>query len=328
MSITKRNMLGGFFGGLAGIFLGYYVNTTLIPFWVTFGVILGWWAEEIRQTAMSTSSRPLSTVVNFLFRTVKLPIDLYQFASVDKQNLAHVTHLSAWVGWIVVSVWMVRQLLAWYEVPGYATTLPLLFTVFFGLAGGMVWKGYTSTLRERLLEILSQYGFIPLFFYSLLMYIRHTVGVILFVAISISIISVSILSMMIVVPIMVVVMALWKMLCVANKPGHWLCLGVTLLTTLFSWKGLSQYFDNLLILWSVALITGMASGFVTEMVRRVFDHFLQTETGKKLSILLSLEGPDGIDKLYFDYIFFSVIASFFQSNKAGRMIRKVCLGMT
>jgi len=63
---------------------------------------------------------------------------------------------------------------------------------------------------------------------------------------------------------------------IAVKKGHFLCFGVTLITTsIFAWQSY-PYLNNQAVLWSVALIAGCVSGILTEAIRRViaglFEH--------------------------------------------------------
>jgi len=52
------------------------------------------------------------------------------------------------------------------------------------------------------------------------------------------------------------------------RRGHWLCLGVTMTVTTLVVYFLNPYFGNISILWATALGAGMASGGLTEGLRR------------------------------------------------------------
>ncbi len=46
-SVSTRNLIGGFFGGIVGILASWYMDPTALPFGVLLGVIVGWWNEDI-----------------------------------------------------------------------------------------------------------------------------------------------------------------------------------------------------------------------------------------------------------------------------------------
>lgn len=71
---------------------------------------------------------------------------------------------------------------------------------------------------------------------------------------------------------------------VAIRSGHWLCLGTTMTVTVLSALFFSPYFGNRYMLWSVAFATGIASGIVTEAVRRSIAWlFTNTIRGKEFA---------------------------------------------
>ena len=51
-SITKRNLTGGFFGGIMGIFSFGYIHPCVLPIGCLLGVLGGWWYQEIFQSAI------------------------------------------------------------------------------------------------------------------------------------------------------------------------------------------------------------------------------------------------------------------------------------
>ncbi len=70
------------------------------------------------------------------------------------------------------------------------------------------------------------------------------------------------------VPVAVVLLFLKALYEIAIRRGHFLCLGVTLITTsIFAWQTY-PYFNNRAILLTIALATGCFSGALTEVIRR------------------------------------------------------------
>ena len=55
---------------------------------------------------------------------------------------------------------------------------------------------------------------------------------------------------------------------IVMRKGHWICLGTTMAVTVISAWIFHSYFENAHILWGIALSTGMASGALTEAIRR------------------------------------------------------------
>lgn len=54
-----------------------------------------------------------------------------------------------------------------------------------------------------------------------------------------------------------------------RRPNHWLCVGITLITTLAFGFMTNGYITNTLTLWIIALTTGVISGIATELARKV-----------------------------------------------------------
>ncbi len=51
-SITKKNVTGGFLGGILGILSFGYIHPAVLPLGCVFGVLIGWWYQEILQSAL------------------------------------------------------------------------------------------------------------------------------------------------------------------------------------------------------------------------------------------------------------------------------------
>lgn len=72
--------------------------------------------------------------------------------------------------------------------------------------------------------------------------------------------------------------SLWK---IAQRSAHWWCFVVTLVVTTTSAIMFYDKFNNELILWLVALCTGLVSGIVSESLRRFGLWWGDTKTGEK-----------------------------------------------
>lgn len=60
-TVTARNFLGGFFGGVLGILVSWRVDPLALPLGVLFGVVLGWWHEEIFHLFQNAHHRAKTT---------------------------------------------------------------------------------------------------------------------------------------------------------------------------------------------------------------------------------------------------------------------------
>jgi hypothetical protein len=66
---------------------------------------------------------------------------------------------------------------------------------------------------------------------------------------------------------------------IAQRSAHWWCFGVTLVTTVVSALVFYNGFNNELVLWTVALCTGLTSGALTEGLRHLGLWWSKTDIG-------------------------------------------------
>jgi hypothetical protein len=114
-----------------------------------------------------------------------------------------------------------------------------------------------------------------------------------------------------------------------KQAGHWLCFGVTLITTMTSWFVFRHSFGNELAAWTVALITGIASGGLTETLRRPLAIFYEnTKVGVWFRSSpwekLVGSGEDG----YMDFLFDRAAGFWFQQHRPARILRAMCFSTT
>jgi hypothetical protein len=83
----------------------------------------------------------------------------------------------------------------------------------------------------------------------------------------------------IVIPLSVFIWSIKKIQQIAIRTDYWLCLAATMIITILSAWQFYSYFTNEYALWSIAFMTGFASGIATEGIRRGILWIL-TETSK------------------------------------------------
>lgn len=85
---------------------------------------------------------------------------------------------------------------------------------------------------------------------------------------------------LVVVPVATFVTFMVGLYKIAQRSAHWWCFGITLVTTSISALIFYDNFGNDIVLWTIALCTGLASGGVTEGMRRVGLWWSSTATGQ------------------------------------------------
>lgn len=85
---------------------------------------------------------------------------------------------------------------------------------------------------------------------------------------------------LVIVPVATFVTFMVGLYKIAQRSAHWWCFGITLVTTSISALVFYDSFGNEAVLWTVALCTGLASGVVTEVMRRAGLWWSSTATGQ------------------------------------------------
>ncbi len=78
-SVTSRNFLGSFLGGFLGMLAFGYIHAALLPFGVAFGVIIGWWYEDILAVISDSYRRSVrfgKSCWNFLASSAMRPVQV------------------------------------------------------------------------------------------------------------------------------------------------------------------------------------------------------------------------------------------------------------
>lgn len=84
----------------------------------------------------------------------------------------------------------------------------------------------------------------------------------------------------VVVPVMMFVTFMVSLYKIAQRSAHWWCFGITLVVTAISALIFYDSFNNQMVLWTVALGTGIVSGVVSEGLRQLGAWWGTTKTGQ------------------------------------------------
>lgn len=79
---------------------------------------------------------------------------------------------------------------------------------------------------------------------------------------------VAVLTIAFIVCVIIPARMLWKFV---QLPGHWLCFGVTVVTTLVSWLVMRHHIANPAMAWVIALGNGILSAAITEAFRQAYE---------------------------------------------------------
>lgn len=271
-------------------------------------------------------------IIGSIVAIITMPTKLYRFTKSHPTNLAYTMRVFFCFAGAIAFTGGVYKIAIWYGATIADTPLLAIFSLLAGLAAGSVYlPPDLSELGEmkiyyREWEILSRYGVVGLSCYFTAMYVRYLVGSLLFASFCIGFcLPGMMICFLATYPILAFVSVCWGIFQLMKRAGHWLCFAVTLTTTFISWLIWRNSFEDPLILWSVALITGVVSGILTEQVRKLSHLIEQTKTGRWLSND-PWERVIDVDNGYTGKVFTQVFAFGFQQHKVARIFRAICFG--
>lgn len=351
-TISQRNLLGAFVGGVLGILAFGFLNAILLPVGVFAGVIGGWWYQEIWSATTHSfhegvaKARALGV---FLFTPVRQLSEWRKELWKDTDDLGRVfLPIVAFLAWLITPlIWLLRRpavMVMWVRAhPVNRAYLVRVATLLLFYAMNAMIIGLLAFLLYRSAE-----GFdfnrdvrgIPIAFGGLLLFcisivslmapmlfwssnserkldqMRHfyrtwerysSMGVVRFYVSELWFMAKAWFSMV-----------AWLVACIAwfcglgaaflaivavtsaaigfvkgvyqvsTQAGHWLCFGATLTTTIISAMLFHNSFGDVRVLWTVALLTGVASAGVTEGLRRGFILLFKTNRPARAIALVSL----------------------------------------
>jgi hypothetical protein len=261
------------------------------------------------------------------------PFKLYRFMREHPTNFAAVLQILVGFGVAIAFAIGAYRIPLSYGAKSSDTMLLALFALLIGFGASVIYQsGEESELKSLRLyyrhwEILSHYGPIGLSCYLAGIYVRYLAGLLLFATICICLcLPGMMIGFLAIYPILLVLGIPWGVFQLIKKSGHWLCFATTLITTFTSWLISRNSFENPLILWSVALLTGVVSGFLAELVRKLLPRFFEeTKAGQWLSHDPWKHVLEG-DHAYMNNLFDYTLGFGFQQHKVARVLRAICFG--
>ncbi len=341
-SVASRNLAGGFFGGVFGILISWYLAPAALPLGVIFGVVVGWWVEDIGKAFVNsfhTASRlwqqlvarlipeeirvspraffryvgaffarcitgirnglthavgyagmPLRWIVAGIRAVMRLPRHIMDHAP-RPASIALFLTISAIVVGAVLNALAIGFFWPWPEtymagnglnghpirvVPfgllEIATATGIATMILTGL-GAMFMFGEDDSVRvlHARLEQYSRYSAPSYFVRELIRFFRSEIMITLFI-LAMLIYWVTLGGLMIaivVIPVTTFISFLIGLYKIAQRSAHWQCFIVTLTVTGASALIFYDSFSHEIMLWTVALCAGLASGIATEGLRRL-----------------------------------------------------------
>ncbi|MFC1656413.1 hypothetical protein ACFL14_00385 [Patescibacteria group bacterium] len=317
-SVTSRNFLGGFLGGFLGILAFGYINPPMMIVGCFFGVLLGFWYEEIWQSIRDTFVASVVKLVALTgkidqsIRSVlpKLGINMepmVHFFSETSQKIRNsvlcnktkmreqsnlICALIKRTEWDKAIIILAIILLAgqYFLVPFW--TFGLKFLKAEGpviLFNSLIMMGYLILFcfigSFSVAIVLNQKPNENNFFVGVArliarLLVAYSKILLILFALALIWIGVWMTSFALVLVLLIFPLTiLYGIYSVVTRLGHWLCLGVTLTITYWSSKLVGPYFSDVHILWMVALGTGISSGLVAEGLRRLITKLFEMNKG-------------------------------------------------
>lgn len=196
-----------------------------------------------------------------------------------------------------------------------------------GVMGVFVYVvSYESSKSERMSKfyrswsVISRYGCVGYAGYVLAMCVRYSAGIVLFILLAggwmLSTFTLGVVGTLLFTSAVAVARGFYMFSC---RKDHLPGLGITLCVTIASWILFHAHFENVPILWGVALATGCVCGVATEGLRRVLVPFYANTLPGHWVASRKVDAD-----AYFDWIINKVVLVFFQQSRPARLLRAAC----
>ncbi|MDP3957841.1 MAG: hypothetical protein Q8Q36_00040 [bacterium] len=166
----------------------------------------------------------------------------------------------------------------------FFTFIVTLFLTTFGMMGVLIEDDKGNPTRDfySRWERYSQYSPISYFARELFRFFKSEVMVAVLIVLGIAywVTLGGALIALVVIPVATFVTFMVGLYKITQRSAHWWCFGVTLVVTATSALVFYNSFSNEVVLWTVALCTGLASGVATEGLRRLGIWWSNTEMGQ------------------------------------------------
>ncbi|MBU1176963.1 hypothetical protein KKH96_00715 [Patescibacteria group bacterium] len=345
-NVTRRNLLGGFLGGVSGILFFGYLHPAFLPLGVIMGVVVGWWYKDILRVFIVSLQKGIQfgkKSYNFLVESATKPSIIFKKMSSRAHLFIEIRMCLAVLSAIwIVFIWVAYRPIALIRWPfahpmnrtylarvAAITTFVAITALWVSLiiirlmpdvyGGGMNYKGevipftafgfgdlFTFTFMTSIFPIMfgllyyakepgpktfyhsfdkyNRHGFLGFYLRELFLLLRHQVLFFGYIITSlVYFIGAGTLFVgLIVIPLSTFIYAIKGIQRIVMRNGHWICLSVTMAVTIYLAVKFSPYFDNKQVLWTIAFMTGVTSGAITELVRSVLDLILhKTSRGRQ-----------------------------------------------
>ena len=273
-TVSRRNFVGAFWGGTFGILAFGYLRPIALPFGCFLGVIIGWWYQEIWQSAFVFIPRWLLRKPTAFVQQLKAP-------SVQAYILRTVTiiiYLVLSALWVVPLVFYCIKAM---EAAPKESAMPILyiFSIVFAFVLVLIPFIYVYDRPENMSKMQKFYlvqeqyatsnpfrfftkNLANLFLYEISTLLAIGGMLIWFAGIG------EIFLFFVIVPISVITGVVKGVYKVSTRGGHWLCFGTTVIVTAITAWVMYPYLNDTRILWTVALFAGLTSAVATEGLRR------------------------------------------------------------
>jgi len=306
-TVSTRNLIGAFLGGALGILAFGYLHPAVLPFGCLFGVVVGWWYEEIWKSITDSVSRGIAgtrhawsrfttfthtpvkklsidigpglTILHFFVCAfvwfLSRPIAFIRWLRAHPINRAYAIRTLAVLSYFALNILAIVSL-AFATISKDSVVMPLLFMIggigfLLGPLGYLISDEETLKMRKFYLvwERYSASGPFWFFIKDLVNIFRYEISSILATCGTlIWFFGIGgAFLLLVVIPISVAVGAIKGIYEVSMRAGHWLCFGTTVVVTALTAWIAYPYLNDVRVLWIAALFAGLASAVVTEGLR-------------------------------------------------------------
>jgi len=288
--IALRNFVGGFLGGMLGILMFGLFHWYGLPFGCIFGVMAGWYHRELRLKFIGSkvSSKifgnpgdPVGRLARFS-RFWRNTDTAYCHWTMNEEAghrtfflLSRIAAVFLWLSpWIVIAVFLnncENTRGGWLKIGLVSLMLAELLSVVVSFAVVIQCCDDTNHLGDKFrwesqgAKLYNKDG--PILFWAkstlcaTVIWFMSFVFLMVFIAIAlVAVVGFLLYS----IP--------WMACAMFRVAGHWPCLVITLATASLSAWALHAYAGTVSILWCIALITGMVSGFAASLINLRFQY--------------------------------------------------------
>lgn len=288
-TVTQRNLLGGFLGGMLGTLAFGWLHPAWMPVGCLLGVVLGWWYEAIGQAIAQSVGNPrtfLSAKTNWITpmqtycRSLLYRI-YYKTPSLKEQWRTMMLTSSACL-FLIEFACIVPLIQALGEMPGVPLGVGmismLILTSVIQMTNASTMRG--STIHALQYRFFRRHGKIlgafKVSWDMLGMQICCVQIIIICIGIVVSSVAYALPLLAFCVVLAVAIGLLRGLYATATRGGHWLCFCVTLIVTaICTTQTPTNTLGDPYALVMSGLVTGVLSGLATEAVRRVLALLLE-----------------------------------------------------